>query len=163
MFGGCGASKCCPISVLSRFLIPHVKGFQMPPAGLNLASDRPRNRHFTPGNSSAAGCPLPSLSPLPPFSPSLSSLPPPFSSCLACLHACPRGSMEHQEAPMHEAWPDLQVSTCMLLHPPGHLHGTVAGDVVGQLARPEVMEPVVAAGIESWTGDHSVGVGSQAR
>ena len=144
--GGSGPSKCCPVSVL----MPSLASTRQELSDATFwAQFGPENAILLQARVLQQGAPSP---PSPPFLPFLSLSPPslpPFSSLLACLHACPRGFMEQQGAPVHEAWPELQVGTCKRLHPPGHLHGTVAGGIVGQLPRPELRAPVVGAGIES--------------
>ena len=58
-----------------------------------------------------------SSSPFPPFPPLLPPPPLPFPSAHVGLHACPKGCMDHQRAPVHEAWPELQVGACQQKHP----------------------------------------------
>lgn len=57
------------------------------------------------------GAPSPPSPPFLPFLPLPPLSPFPASSFLACLHACPGGSMEQKRAYMHEACPGLQAGT----------------------------------------------------
>jgi hypothetical protein len=69
--------------------------------------------------------------------------------------------MEQQTAAMHVVCPGLHVHTCKVVHPPGHLHGTVAGGIVGQLARPLPWTGVLGAEQESLSAEQSGKLGRQ--